>query len=120
MTISGRTVVGEGSRARGVQQLLLDGATADTLARAGVGWIVVESGTAGDTGSAARTLAALPMTYRDADITLYRVGGDEPGASTLRRTLMVYAHLVWLAVLTAGAVGTVIAVVRRGRVTPDR
>jgi hypothetical protein len=120
MTISGRTVLGEGGHARGVQQLLLDGAPPDALARAGVGWIVVEAGTAGETGSAAKTLAALPVTYHDADITLYRVGGDAPGASAPRRTLMVCAHLVWLTVLTAGAVGTVIATARSKRVTPGR
>jgi hypothetical protein len=120
MTISGRTVPGEGSHARGIQQLLLDGAPPEALARAGVGWIVAEKGSAGETGSAARTLAALPVIYRDADITLYRVGGDAPGAATSQRTLMVCAHLVWLAVLTAGAAGTVVATVRRRRVRPDR
>jgi hypothetical protein len=119
MTISGRTVPGEGSRARDVQKLLLEGATPEALARAGVGWIVTESGSAGESGRAARTLAALPVVYRDADITLYRVGGDTPGASASRRALMMGAHLVWLAVLTAGAAGAA-AAAWRGRVRPDR
>ena len=113
LTISGRTVLGEGGRARDVQRLLLDGAEPAKLAGAGIGWVVVESGTAGEMGSAAKTLAALPVSYRDTDITLYRVGGDAPGAAASRRTLMVLAHLVWLTVLAAGALGTAIATVRR-------
>ena len=117
LTISGRTVFGEGGRARDVQRLLLDGAEPAKLARAGIGWVVVESGTAGEMGSAAKTLAALPVVYHDADMTLYRVGGDAPGAGARRRTLMVLAHLVWLTVLAAAAVGTAVAAVRRARET---
>ena len=75
LTIGGQTVPGEGDRARDVQQLLLTGADRDTLARAGVGWVVVESGDAGQ-----RALA-LPVAYRDDDLTLYRVGGDHRQAS---------------------------------------
>jgi hypothetical protein len=108
LTISGRTVLGEGNRAREVQRLLLSGADAATLAGAGVGWVVVESGSVGDTVSAAKTLATLPVTYRDTDITLYRVGGDGPAASSTRRKLMVSAHLVWLAVLMVSAAGTAV------------
>jgi hypothetical protein len=115
LTISGRTVLGEGNRAREVQRLLLDGAEPATLARAGVGWVVVESGTAGEMGTAEKTLATLPIAYHDADLTLYRVGGDAPGADASRRTLMVLAHLVWLSVLTAGAVGTAVTTVRQAR-----
>ena len=44
LTIAGRTVPGEGGRARAVQQMLLSGADREALARAGVGWVVVESG----------------------------------------------------------------------------
>jgi hypothetical protein len=115
LTISGRSVPGEGRRARDVQRLLLDGAEPAELARAGIGWVVVESGTAGEIGSAAKTLAALPVFYHDADMTLYRVGGDAAGAGASRRTLMVLAHLVWLAVLAAGAVGTATEAVLRAR-----
>ena len=113
LTISGRTVLGEGSRARSVQQLLLDGADPGALARAGVGWVIVESGSPGEIGSAAKTLASLPVVYHDEDITLYRVGGDDPGASRTHRTVMIGAHLVWLSVLAAGAAGTTFASVRR-------
>ncbi|MDT5013379.1 MAG: hypothetical protein QOH57_4996 [Mycobacterium sp.] len=113
LTISGRTVVGEGTRARRVQQLLLEGAAPSALAGAGVGWVVVESDSAGGIGSAANTLTALPVVYRDADITLYRVGGDSAGASSVQRAVMVSAHLVWLIVLAAGAAGSAVLTVRR-------
>lgn len=115
LTISGRRVPGEGSRAREVQRLLLDGAEPAQLARAEVGWVVVESGTAGEMGSATKTLAALPVVYHDTDMTLYRVGGDTAGAEPSRRTVMVVMHLVWLAVLVTGAVGTAVAAIRTRR-----
>jgi hypothetical protein len=113
LTISGHTVAGEGDRARGIQQLLLDGVEPKVLARAGVGWVVVESGTAGEMGLAARTLGALPVDYQDGDITLYRVGGTAAGASSGHRALLVCMHLVWLTVLAAGAVGTLVTRFRR-------
>jgi hypothetical protein len=112
LTISGRTVLGEGSRAREVQRLLLTGADPAALARAGVGWVVVESGTGGDMGSSARTLDRLPVAYRDADLTLYRAGDTASDAPSGRPAVLV-AHLAWLALLTAGAVGLAVAVLRR-------
>ena len=69
--VSGQLVPGEGRRARAVQELLLSGADRDTLARAGVGWVVVESANFA-------TALALPVAYRDANLTVYRVGGDRP------------------------------------------
>ncbi len=96
LTIGGRTVPGEGERARAVQQMLLSGADRNQLAEAGVGWVVVESGGAADT-------LALPVAYRDDDLTVYRVGGDFPEASG--RSLVLAAHLAWLALLAAGLVG---------------
>jgi hypothetical protein len=117
LTISERTVLGEGSGARDVQRLLLGAADPGVLARAGVGWIVVESGTPGEMGSAAKTLAALPVVYRDADITLYQVGGNAHGASSTRRVLMVCAHLVWVLTLSVGAAGTAVTAWRRRRET---
>jgi hypothetical protein len=126
LTISGQTVFGEGTRARRVQQLLLDGAEPTALAQAGVGWVVVESGTAGEMGSAAEGLTAQPAVYRDGDISLYRIGGDSTGASSWQRAVLVSAHLVWLAALLAGATGSIVAAVRdfRGRrpaaLTADR
>jgi hypothetical protein len=105
LTISGATVLGEGNRARGVQRLLLAGADPQALRRAGVGWLVVELGTPGDMGLAARILERLPVTYRGHDLVLYRVGGDTARASTGRRVAVVIAHLMWLTVLIAGAIG---------------
>lgn len=109
LTISGTTVLGEGNRARDVQQLMLAGGGADELRRAGVGWLVVELGTPGDMGSAAETFDRLPVAYRGRDMVLYRVGGATAGASTGRRTTVIIAHLAWLAMLIAGAVGAALA-----------
>ena len=90
LTISGRLVPGEGGRAREVQRLLAAGADRDALARAGVGWLVVESGD---------------------DVTVTRIGGDHPAAS--HRGLMLAAHFAWLAMLVAGLVGLLVEQVRR-------
>lgn len=102
LVIGGRTVPGEGTRAREIQKLLLDGADAEELARHGVGWVVVEGRSAA---------LALPEEYRDADIALYRVGGDAPRSE--HRGLLIAAHLVWLATLSIGAIGSVVARRRR-------
>ncbi len=107
LTISGQRVPGEGGRARAVQQLLVTGADRETLARAGVGWVVVESG--GETAP-----LALPVAYRDEDLTVYRVGGDYPAAS--HRPVMIAAHLVWLAMLVIGAAGMSVSAAMRFRV----
>ncbi|MDR3663241.1 MAG: hypothetical protein P4L86_23130 [Mycobacterium sp.] len=97
LVIGGRTVPGEGVRARQVQELLLRGAEVHQLAAAGVGWVVVE-------GPA--PALSLPLAYRDDDIALYRVGGSAPAASG--RTLLIAAHLVWLGLLVGGLAGMVI------------
>jgi hypothetical protein len=94
LTIGGRTVPGEGSRARDVQQLLLAGADRDALAAAGVGWVVVEK--IWDTGWSAPALT-LPVAYQDEDLTLYRVGGDHPVAAG--RGVILAVHWVWLGLL---------------------
>lgn len=98
LVIGGRTVPGEGARARDVQELLLAGAGTEELARHGVGWVVVE-GPAAPLG--------LPEAYRDDDVALYRVGGDAPRSE--HRGLLIGAHLVWLAALAAGVVGSAFA-----------
>jgi hypothetical protein len=115
LTIADKTVPGEGTRARDVQRLLLDGADPAELSRAGVGWVVVESDTPGEIGSAGKTLAGLPVAYRDHDLTLYRIGADTPGASPGRRAVLIAAHLAWLAVLIAGALGSVAGLRVRSR-----
>ena len=79
LTISGRLVPGEGGRAREIERLLAAGADRDALARAGVGWLVVESGD---------------------DVTVTRLGGDHPAAA--HRGLMLLTHAVWLAMLVGG------------------
>lgn len=103
LTISGEIVPGEGGRAREVQRLLLAGVPPEVLAGARVGWVVVESGTAGTFGAAQQTLARLPIAYRDGDLTLYRVGGTSSVAPHGKRIGMILAHLVWLGLLAAGA-----------------
>lgn len=109
LTISGATVLGEGNRARAVQRLLLTGADPQALRRAGVGWLVVEVGTPGDMGLAARTFERMPVAYRGQDLMLYLVGGAAGGVSADRRLLAMIAHLVWLATLIGGAIGTTVA-----------
>jgi hypothetical protein len=109
LNISGVTVPGEGNRAHEVQRLLLAGADPVALRRAGVGWLVVEAGTPGDMGLAARTFERLPVAHRGPDLLLYRVGGASAGVPADRRLLAVIAHLVWLAMLIAGAIGMAIS-----------
>ena len=90
LTISGRLVPGEGGRARDVERLLASGADHDALARAGVGWLVVESGEG---------------------VTVTRLGGDHPAAP--HRGLMLLTHTVWLAMLVVGGAGALIGLARR-------
>ncbi|MCG5432034.1 hypothetical protein LV457_06980 [Mycobacterium sp. MYCO198283] len=117
LLIAGRVVEGEGRDGRRLQRLLLDGAPPDALAEAGIGWIVVERGTPGETGRAAETLRRLPQVYGDGDIALYRVGGYASGVSPSKRQVLIAAHLAWLALLAGGALGYAVA---RRRVTPGR
>lgn len=88
LVIGGKTIPGEGRRARAVQELVLRGARAQELAGAGVGWVVVEAG-----GSA----LDLPVAYRDDDLTVYRVGGEQ--ARSPHRALLIGVHAGWLALL---------------------
>jgi hypothetical protein len=113
LAISGLVVPGEGNRARAVQELLRSGPDPSALAPAGVGWLVVESDSAGDMGSAARTLGALTPVFRDEELTLYRIGGEDAGVPSDRRRATVLAHLAWLAMLIVGASGALVTGVRR-------
>ncbi len=113
LTISGTTVLGEGDRARAVQELLLNGADPERIRAAGVGWLVVELGTPGDIGLAAETFDRLPVAYRGPDLMLYRVEGNSTGASMGRRIVVIVAHLAWLAMLLGSAVGLAVGRVRR-------
>ncbi|QLL09950.1 hypothetical protein H0P51_02715 [Mycobacterium vicinigordonae] len=105
LVISGITVPGEGAHARAVQQSLLAGPEPSVLASEGVRWLVVESGTPGDMGAAGRTVSGLTPVYRDAEMTLYRIGGVSPGASAGHRLAVLAAHWVWLLMLVGGAIG---------------
>lgn len=113
LVISGTAIAGEGAHARAVQELLLSGPDPAALAAAGVGWLVVESDSAGDMGAAARTLGALAPAYRDHEIALYRIGGQTAGVSAGRRTATMVAHLAWLAMLIGGGAGAAIGAWRR-------
>jgi hypothetical protein len=104
LVISGTTIAGEGAHARAVQQLLLSGPEPAALTAAGVGWLVVESDSAGDMGAAARTQGALAPVYRDHEIA---------GVAAGRRTATVVAHLAWLATLIGGGTGAMIGAWRR-------
>jgi hypothetical protein len=119
LTISGQTVPGEGGRARDVQRLLVTGASPHELAAAGVRWVVVEGGSAGAMGNAQAGLERLAVTYRDADLALYRVGGSSPVAAQGKRTAMAAAHAVWVALLVASGTGMVAGVRRRRRDVPS-
>ncbi|BBZ46283.1 hypothetical protein [Mycobacterium parmense] len=119
LPIAGIVVPGEGNRARAVQELLLAGPDPAALARAGVGWLAVESDSAGVMGAAGRTLGALTPVYRDGEFALYRIGGDTAGVSAGRRRATLAAHLAWLALLAGGGAGAVITGWRRG-VRPRR
>ncbi len=103
LLVAGQTVPGEGARAREVQRLLLTGADPAALERAGVGWVVIESGTPGTTGSAAGTVSRLPAAYRDQDLALYRVGGRSPAAPPDARAAVIAAHLLWAGMLIGSA-----------------
>ncbi|OBI29971.1 hypothetical protein [Mycobacterium sp. E2238] len=122
LVISGTVIPGEGARARAVQQLLLAGPDPSALAPAGVGWLVVESDTAGDMGASARTLDALTPVYRDDDLALYRIGGHTAEVSASARVATLIAHLAWLAALMLGGAGAAVGAWRRRRIgaTPRR
>lgn len=113
LVIAGKTVAGEGGRARAVQRLLESGADPAGLARAGVGWLVVQRGTPGTIGDAERTLQRLSPAYADADIALYRVGGASSPAPQGKRIVMVVAHLIWAAMLLGGAAVLIAGRLRR-------
>ena len=113
LQIAGRTVSGEGARARDVQALLESGADPADLTRAGVGWLVVQRGTPGAMGDAERTLQRLSPAYADADIAVYRIGGVSPVAPQSKRLAVIIAHLVWAAMVLGGAAVVAVGGLRR-------
>ncbi len=108
LPVRGRTVNGEGARARAVEQLLLRGGTASDLAAQGIGWVLIERTTPGPLGDSKTTLAQLVPEYTDTELALYRVPGPiEPraNASETHRLLAITAHLLWALLLLAGPAG---------------
>ncbi|MFE3057378.1 hypothetical protein [Nocardia sp. NPDC059239] len=104
LPVRGGVVSGEGERARKVEDLLLQGGSANRLAELGVGWVLVEGGTPGPMGESKTTLAQLNPVYTDRDVQLYRVPGDIAAhdASAANRRLSGAAHLLWAALLAGG------------------
>ncbi|OBA60405.1 hypothetical protein A5647_00885 [Mycobacterium sp. 1100029.7] len=115
LAISGTVVPGEGARARAIQELLLSGPPSSALAPAGVGWLVVESDSAGDMGRAGRTLSTLTPVFRDKELTLYRIGGRGGAVPSARRVVTMIAHLAWLGLLIGGAAGAMLGAAWRRR-----
>lgn len=120
LPVRGRTVSGEGARAREVENLLLHGGAPADLARLGVGWILVERTTPGPLGASASTLAQVERVYEDSDLALYRVPDvvERRASTTAQRSVAVAAHLLWIALLVAGpliALGTRVRSRRRPR-----
>jgi len=113
LTISGVTVPGEGAHARAVQNLILTGPDPSALASAGVAWLVIESDSPGDMGAATRTLNRLSPVYHDHELTLYRIGGRSPGASSARLRATTAAHWMWLALLVGSGAGATFTRARR-------
>lgn len=105
LLVAGGTVRGEGKRATDVQNALLAGDSADTLAALGVGWVLVENTTPGELGNAQQTLDRLDAVYSDEELSLYRVP-DPAMLESRSATTVVLAHLAWALLLLGGlAVG---------------
>lgn len=104
LPVRGRTVSGEGTRAREVETLLLRGGSPAELARLGVGWVLVERTTPGPLGESAATLVRVEQVYEDADLALYRVPGvvERGRSTTAHRAVAAAAHVLWGAMLVAG------------------
>ncbi|MET8427387.1 hypothetical protein [Nocardia sp. NPDC004860] len=104
LPVRGGVVSGEGERARKVENLLLQGGSANRLAELGVGWVLVEGGTPGPMGESKTTLAQLNPVYADRDVQLYRVPGEIAAhdAAAANRRVSGAAHLLWAALLAGG------------------
>ena len=114
LVIGGHDGAGRGRRARATcSGCCCRVPTSTSLADAGVGWVVVESGK----GSIPLAPLRLPVAYRDEALTLYRVGGDHSAAE--HRGELIAVHLVWLATLGVGAVGMFVGTARSRRERAD-
>ncbi|WP_078315277.1 hypothetical protein [Mycobacterium sp. D16Q16] len=117
LRVDGQDVRGDGTRGRVVEQLLRTGATPRELAAQGIGWVVLQAKTPGEQEFSSTTLAQLEPVYRDGDIALYRVPGpwESIGASPSRRTVVIAAHLIWVALLAAGVLAGGLRLTHRRR-----
>jgi hypothetical protein len=115
LAVAGEPVLGEGNRAREIQQMLLAGAEPAALTKAGVGWVVVEKDTPGTTGAALGTLEKATATYDDGDIGLYRLGGTSMPAPHRDRFIMMVAHLMWAGLLVGSGAWLVAGAVKSRR-----
>lgn len=95
LPVHGRTVAGEGARARSVENVLLNGGQASELARLGVGWVLVERDTPGPRGDSAKTLAQLRPVHTTAELVLYQVPDVLPRPEPRYREPVIAAHILW-------------------------
>nr|WP_245673140.1 hypothetical protein [Nocardia lijiangensis] len=110
LPVRGRTVSGEGSRAREVETILLQGGSARDLSRLRVEWVLVERTTPGPLGESKTTLAQLEPVYTDDHLALYRVPGPDPTAVPQNhRWIAAAAHLLWAVLLVGCPVLAVVA-----------
>ncbi|MFI7663726.1 hypothetical protein [Nocardia sp. NPDC049526] len=105
LPVHGRTVAGEGTRAREVETALLHGDSARRLGELGVGWVLVERTTPGPLGESKTTLAQLDSVYADSQLALYRVPdatGHFEESQSAHRVIAYAAHFLWAALLVGG------------------
>ena len=123
LSVGGQVVEGEGGAARDAQRALLDGADAGELAAMGVDWVLDETTSRGERGSAGETLAGAQQRFADDELRLWRLPGAESAgadnaevfapASEAARRLALAAHACWALALAGGAAGALIAGRRR-------
>ncbi|WP_433757666.1 hypothetical protein [Nocardia sp. CA-135398] len=116
LPVHGRTVAGEGARAREVETALLHGDSAQRLGGLGVGWVLVERTTPGPVGESKTTLAQLESVYADSQLALYRVPDTtDKAAHPAHRAIAYAAHILWAALLVGGLLLAAIATPHRHR-----
>lgn len=116
LVVDGATVDEATPRAQQVTEALRSGGDPTTLARLGVGWVLVEnlSGTAQPDVPA--TLAShADVVFRGHDLVLFRIddAADVGGASSAARASAYAAHLVWAALIICGGVAALWPLRRR-------
>lgn len=116
LVVDGATVDEATPRAQQVTEALRTGGDPTTLARLGVGWVLVEnlSGTA-QPDVPARLADRADIVFRGHDLVLFRI--DDPtdigDASSAARVTAYAAHLVWAALIICGGVAALWPLRRR-------